>query len=93
MGSRADRPVDLRAQPARSAGFIIPAVACPSTGFCIAVDDVGKVLSSTNPAGGGQAWTAAALRGSTDPFRGIDCPTRRVCVAIRDRELVTILNQ
>jgi hypothetical protein len=76
-----------------SAGFIVPAVDCPTSGVCVAVDDVGKAISSTSPAGGSRAWTTAARATKTQAFRAIDCPTAHACVAVRDRELVTILRR
>jgi len=49
--------VDDSGQPGVS-GFILPAVSCASTTLCAVVDDVGKIITSTNPAGGAGAWSA-----------------------------------
>jgi hypothetical protein len=77
-------------QSNRAVGFIIPAVACPSTTFCLALDDVGKALWSTRPAGGADAWTVQRRPDGTAAFRGIDCPSPRLCVAIDEHALVAI---
>ena len=41
-------------------------VSCASAGFCVAVDDVGNVLTSSNP-NGGAAACGPASSGSTRP--------------------------
>ena len=51
-------------------------VACPSERFCIATEDHGDVLTSTDPAGGAGDWEAhEELAGSV-----ISCPSVSLCV-------------
>src|SRR5579862_4299956 len=52
----------------------LTAVSCPSASLCVAVDDSGNVVTSTNPAGGAHAWTVAHVDGS-QILNGISCPT------------------
>jgi hypothetical protein len=59
-------------------------VSCPSTSLCVAVDEAGHVLTSTNPAGGAGAWSAPV---SIDPGKALDqvsCPSMSLCVAVDD---------
>ena len=74
----------------RSAGFIIPAVDCPSTTFCLALDDVGKALWSTAPAGGAAEWQLTKRPDNTRAFHDVACPSAKLCVAIDAESLVTI---
>ena len=66
------------------------ALSCPSTTLCVAVDDRGNVVTSTDPAGGGASWRVtpiAPLAGSTaaggeyGAFQGVSCPSTSFCVA------------
>jgi hypothetical protein len=74
----------------RYQGFIIPAVACVSTTFCVAVDDVGKALWSTHPTAGVSAWSITKRPDSTRPFRSVACPSSRLCIALDEHALLTI---
>lgn len=40
---------------------MVNGISCPSTGLCVAVDNLGQVLTSTNPAGGGSTWAIAVV--------------------------------
>ncbi len=59
----------------------IDAMACPSTRLCVAVDRAGRVLWSTNPAGGSRTWLAARVDGG-NALTGIACPSTGLCVAV-----------
>lgn len=73
-------------------GNELTAVACPSTGLCVAVDGAGNAVTSQNPTGGQAAWTVAKIDSSpvqanTDTtgavlLRGVSCPTTGLCVAV-----------
>ena len=55
-------------------------LSCASTRLCVAVDDAGNVLTSSDPADG-PAWHSAAV----DPghqLRGVSCPSTRFCVVV-----------
>lgn len=57
----------------------VGAVACPSVSLCVAGDDAGGVLSSTEPTGGAGAWQRALV----DPGGRISaaaCPSASLCV-------------
>jgi PQQ-like domain len=58
----------------------ITAVACPTTRLCVAVDNGGNVLSSTNPTAGARAWKLAHLRFATQLY-DLACPSVSLCVA------------
>ncbi len=47
--------------------------------FCAAVDNAGKVLTSSNPSGGASAWQTADIDGST-PLTSVSCG--RGCIAV-----------
>src|SRR5689334_6055416 len=56
-------------------------VSCPTSGLCVAVDDVGKVGTSTD---GGATWAFARVN-ANNFFTGISCPSTALCVAV-DRQ-------
>jgi hypothetical protein len=60
-------------------------VSCPTVSLCVAVSGerytAGKVLTSTDPAGGAAAWTETQLDGSLD-LSGVSCATPTLCVAV-----------
>jgi hypothetical protein len=74
----------------RTAGFIISAVACRSATFCIAVDDVGKAFWSTHPGAGLEAWSMTQRPDTTEAFRGVACPSLRLCIGIGENALLSI---
>lgn len=63
------------------------AVSCPSTSLCVAVSGQrylnGKVLWSTSPTGGAQAWHEAQLD-ETLELTGVSCGTPSFCVAVAE---------
>jgi hypothetical protein len=56
-------------------------VVCPTTRLCVALDDGGNVLTSTNPTGGARAWKRGHLRLTAGLF-DLNCPSAAMCVAI-----------
>ncbi len=59
--ARADSPFSWSA-PVNVGGIApIPSISCLPSSLCVAVDDVGNVLTSTNPTGGASAWTYPAF--------------------------------
>jgi hypothetical protein len=67
-------------------------VSCSSSGFCVALADdnaAGAVVAtSSDPAGGQNAWTIARI-GGHEPH-GISCPSSALCVVVdRSGEVVT----
>jgi hypothetical protein len=56
-------------------------VSCPASGLCVAVDNGGNVVTSTNPTGWASAWTVTDVDGSNLLF-GVSCPSIGLCVAV-----------
>src|SRR5271155_4328210 len=54
-------------------------VACPSAELCVAVDDKGEIVTSTDPTGAAVTWHAAHV-GST-PLEGVACQSSTLCAA------------
>lgn len=63
-------------------GHSLNAVACPSSAFCVAVDDAGRALVGTRPqAGTSGSWSTLAIDGARS-LTSISCPTAGLCVAV-----------
>jgi hypothetical protein len=58
-------------------------VSCPSVSLCVAVDDAGNVITSTNPTGGPAAWTVTHVD-KNNSIRAVTCPSTSLCVATDD---------
>lgn len=61
-------------------GLSLASITCLSAKWCVAVDSQGSVATSTDPAGGAGAWTAA----SVEPYgmKAVSCPSESLCVGI-----------
>ena len=59
----------------------IDGLACPSISLCIAIDNHGRVLSSTDPTGGASRWKSTDVDGRTSLI-AISCPSASVCVVV-----------
>lgn len=57
-------------------------ISCASSSFCVAVDRHGFVLTSADPAAGGDSWTPALVDSGVYSLRRVSCPTASLCVAI-----------
>ncbi|MGH2851491.1 MAG: hypothetical protein ACRDLP_12830, partial [Solirubrobacteraceae bacterium] len=62
----------------------IDGVSCIAGPLCVAVDDVGNILVSENPAAGAQSWTRTDVDGNT-PINAIACLPGPLCVAADDK--------
>lgn len=62
----------------------IKGVSCPSAQLCVAVSFLGRIITSTSPAGGSSAWQVADLdpSGPNTHFYGVSCPTAGFCAAV-----------
>ena len=60
----------------------VSGVWCPSIAFCLASDSRGDLLGSTDPAGGGSAWSRALA--DAVPIDDVSCPSPPSCIAIDD---------
>jgi hypothetical protein len=79
-------PVAIDDQPPFAYPTEVSGVSCPSTGLCVAVDGVGDVLTSTDPAGGTAAWTSVRV---AEHFTAVACPSTELCVAIGGDAIAT----
>src|SRR5262245_17400682 len=61
---------------------VLRGVSCVSTSLCVAVDNKGQVLSSTNPAGGVGTWKVVDVTEEKSGFASVSCPSASLCVAI-----------
>jgi hypothetical protein len=66
----------------------LTAVSCPSASLCVAGDEAGTILSSTNPSGGPIAWSIAPVLPNA-PISGISCPSISLCVAVSGQDVLT----
>jgi hypothetical protein len=62
-------------------------VSCPAVSLCVATDDAGSLLTSTNPSGGAGAWTVSRLGGPA--LSGVSCPSASLCVAVAGGDVFT----
>ena len=70
----------------------IPALSCPSVSLCVAGDFAGRILSSSDPAGGSAPWSFAPVLSSGltgVPISGVSCPSISLCVAIDGASVLT----
>ncbi len=58
----------------------ITAAACPAVSLCVATDQSGHVLTSSNPAGGPSAWTNK-FSVDSNLILAVSCPSTSLCVA------------
>jgi hypothetical protein len=81
-------PVHCRtsARPRRARPKSSPRRTCVSAGLCLAVDNNGDVLSSTDPDGGAGDWTFTNIvpfplvdETQLNAFWGVSCPSRGFC--------------
>lgn len=60
-------------------------LSCPAASLCVAGDEAGNVLSSTNPAGGPSAWTTVPVEDHSKYngyIDGLSCPSVSFCTAV-----------
>jgi hypothetical protein len=62
-------------------GGALTSISCPTTSFCAAVNANADVLTTTDPAGGPDAWKTTPVGTSSLGFDAISCPTTTLCVA------------
>lgn len=61
----------------------VSSLSCPSTHFCMAIQDQLGLIVSSDPAGGSSAWKSFGFPAqvASDPFLSLSCPTVSLCVA------------
>ena len=62
-------------------------VSCPAVSLCVAVDNQGDVVTSTNPLDPASGWTATSVEAGTSNqgptlLLGVSCPSSSLCVAL-----------
>src|SRR5581483_6109801 len=72
-GAWAIAPIDGQLTDPRSLGELVTAISCPSASLCVAVDNIGNVITSTNPTGGASAWTVTSVD-SPNALLAVSCP-------------------
>lgn len=60
----------------------LQSVSCTSSSLCVAGDQHGNVVASTNPTGGAGAWSPAANVDGSDSLDAVSCPSASLCVAV-----------
>jgi len=65
----------------------LEAVSCPAVWMCVAVDNAGNVVTSTDPSGGARAWTVTHIDSDTvgsasATLTAVSCPSVSLCVAV-----------
>ena len=65
-------------------------VACPTATLCVAVDQDGNYLTTSNPTGGYGAWTVAP--GAAGAAEGVACPSVNLCVSVGGSSIGTSTN-
>lgn len=59
---------------------LLAAMSCPSASLCVAGDNAGNILTSTDPLGGPDAWSLA-VADQGQGIVGVSCPSVSMCVA------------
>jgi hypothetical protein len=72
-------PVPIDAQPPYAYSTEVSGVSCPSASLCVAVDEVGDVLVSSDPAGGTATWVRSRV---AETLNAVSCPSTGLCVAV-----------
>jgi Divergent InlB B-repeat domain len=79
--ARADAQMTWSAPATIDPNASLLSVSCVAASpLCVAVDNVGNVVTSTNPSGG--AWTVAAADASQNGFFGVSCASTQFCAAV-----------
>jgi hypothetical protein len=55
---------------------------CPSTALCVATDESGHIVTSTEPTGGEEAWSAPVSIDPGHPLESVACPSSKLCIAV-----------
>ncbi len=75
-------PTPIDYQPPFANTVSLNGVSCPSASLCVAVDESGDVVASTDPTGGTATWTPTKV---AEGFKGVSCPSAQLCIAVGDK--------
>jgi hypothetical protein len=64
-------------------GARLTGIACPSKTMCVAVDDHGNGIVTSDPTGGAGVWHKVPIDGG-EPLDAVACASRSLCVAVDD---------
>jgi hypothetical protein len=84
-------PVQIDNQ-ATVSGVILAGLSCPTSGLCVAVDNNGNVLTSTDPTGGASTWTKTNVDAGGGAGKGVFCLSASFCVVVDGGDVVTSTN-
>jgi hypothetical protein len=82
-------PLSWSAPATIDSGQALSAIACPTRGLCVAVDEAGRIVASTTPAAGASSWKPVA----SDPshaLRSVSCASATLCAAVDDAGQVLV---
>ena len=74
-------PVDPSTMVYQNPNQTMTGVSCADPSLCVAVDESGNVVTSTNPGGGASAWILSGIDGAVS-LTGVSCPDEHLCVAV-----------
>jgi hypothetical protein len=68
-------------------------ISCPSAGFCVAVDQAGRVVTSRSTAARARGWSVSApITPGFGPLQGVTCPTDRLCLGLGEFGSVAVVS-
>jgi Divergent InlB B-repeat domain len=76
----------------------VGSLSCPSASLCVGADDLGNVLTSTDPTGGSSAWASTKVSElpelpytAPNAFNGVSCPSPAgsLCVVVGESGIFT----
>jgi hypothetical protein len=80
---KAALPVALEIANLDGQTYAADGVSCPTSSFCVAIDEVGNTYVSTDPTGGTGAWLESEINIQTYPgLESISCASRSLCGAL-----------
>lgn len=84
--------IDTQPGPSPFLPVQLAGLSCPTTGLCVAVDNGGHVLTSTNPTGGPADWQPALADAGGGAGKGIFCRSSAFCIMVDGGDVVTSTN-
>jgi hypothetical protein len=76
-------PLTVDEQPPFAFGPNIGGMSCPAVDMCIGGNNLGDVVTSSDPTGGESAWRVTHIAGAGS-IDSVSCPSTKLCVAVDD---------